>query len=147
MSATPPPPVTPPTRRPEGEDPARARVGRRLLWQSAVLLAMVLTFTLVLPWKLVSPVLAVVALVLGVLVWTGSRGLDRSGTARAAAGAGSALALVGLTVGLLPALLWNETTAYEQCTGSAVTVRAQQECAREFTRLVEERTGVTQLGG
>lgn len=122
-------------------------MGRRLLWQSAVLLAMVLTFTLVLPWKLVSPALALVALVLGVLVWTGSRGLARSGTARAAAGAGSALALVGLTVGLLPALLWDETAAYEQCTGSAVTVRAQQECAREFTRLVEERTGVAQLGG
>lgn len=147
MSATPPPPVTPPARRPDGEDPARTRVGRRLMWQSAALLGMVLTFTLALPWKLVSPALAVVALVLGALVWSGSRGVDRSGSSRAAAGAGSALALVGLTVGLLPALLWNETAAFERCTGSAVTVRAQHECAREFTRVVEERTGVAQLGG
>ena len=76
-----------------------------------------LTFTLALPWKLVSPALAVVALVLGALVWSGSRGVDRSGSSRAAAGAGSALALVGLTVGLLPALLWNETAAFERCTG------------------------------
>ena len=60
-------PSTPP-RPPQDDapDPGRARTGRILLWQSVALLGMVLSLSLVLPWKLAALVLGLVALVLGV---------------------------------------------------------------------------------
>ena len=50
-----------------------------------------------------------------------------------------------LTTEALPLLAWDATVQLEQCGASALTVRAQQACADEFTRQVEERTGVPQL--
>ncbi|MDX2341181.1 hypothetical protein NJC10_05805 [Micrococcus sp. M4NT] len=156
-------PLPPPTSRtPDGApDPGRARVGRLLLWQSAALLGMIGAFSLPLPWKLLTLALALTAVVLGVRTWTVSRRAGRSGAGsagsrgsgagatgagRAAAAAGIALGLLGLTIGALPLLAWNQTVQLEQCTASALTVRAQQECAAEFTRQVEELTGLPQAG-
>lgn len=147
MSTIPPVAPAPSDRRPEADDAARRRVGRLLVWQSATLLGMLLAFTLVLPWKLLVLALALAALVLGVLVLWRSRRVSGTLVPRAAAGAGMALALVGLTAGLLPLAAWDETVRLEQCAASALTVRAQHECTQEFTRQVEERTGVAQLGG
>lgn len=146
MSALPPVPPSAPDRRP-ADDAARARVGRLLVAQSAALLAMLGAFTLVLPFKVLTLAAALAALVLGVLVFTASRRTAQSLVPRAAAGAGMALALMGLTVGAFPLLLWNETAGFERCTASAVTVRAQQACADDFTATVERRTGVAQLDG
>ena len=144
MSA--PVPSSPP-RPPQGApDPGRVRTGRALLWQSVALLGMVLSFSLVLPWKLIALALGLVALVLGVRVWVTSRGAERSGLPRAVASAGMAMALMGMTTAALPLLAWDATVQLEQCGASALTVRAQQACADEFTRQVEERTGVPQLG-
>ena len=50
-----------------------------------------------------------------------------------------------MTTAALPLLAWDATVQLEQCGASALTVRAQQACADEFTRQVEERTGVPQL--
>ena len=82
---------------------------------------------------------------LGVRVWVTSRGAERSGLPRAVASAGMAMALMGMTTAALPLLAWDATVQLEQCSASALTVRAQQACADEFTRQVEERTGVPQL--
>lgn len=139
-------PSTPP-RPPKDDapDPGRARTGRILLWQSVALLGMVLSLSLVLPWKLAALVLGLVALVLGVRVWLTSRGERRAGLPRAVAAGGMALALFGTTTAALPLLAWDATVELERCTSSALTVRAQQACADAFTRAVEERTGVPQL--
>ena len=99
MSA--PVPSSPP-RPPQGApDPGRVRTGRALLWQSVALLGMVLSFSLVLPWKLIALALGLVALVLGVRVWVTSRGAERSGLPRAVASAGMAMALMGMTLSLI----------------------------------------------
>ena len=159
-----------PAPRPAGQDdPARSRAGRLLLWQSAALLAMVGAFGLVLPWKLLAAVFALAALALGVRLWTLGRpgrdarparggaagqparpgrgaGAPSLGRARAAGTLGMALALFGLLVSALPLLAWDETVRLEQCAASSVTVRAQQACTTEFTRSVESRTGLAQLG-
>lgn len=143
MSATPPPPA--PRRPSPADDPARARAGRLLVWQSGALMGMVLAFSLVLPWKVLALVLALVALALGVAVFGAARRAEGARTARAAAATGIAVAALGALVAALPLLAWNETTALERCSASALTVRAQQECAAEFTRQVEGRTGIPQL--
>lgn len=136
-----------PARTPDGApDPGRARVGRLLLWQSAALLAMIGAFSLHLPFKLLVIALALVALVLGARIWAASRRVERSGAGRAAASAGMALGLLGLTIGALPLLAWDQTVRLEQCTASSLTVRAQHTCAEEFTRQVEDLTGMPQSG-
>ena len=96
MSA--PVPSSPP-RPPQGApDPGRVRTGRALLWQSVALLGMVLSFSLVLPWKLIALALGLVALVLGVRVWVTSRGAERSGLPRAVASAGAVSPSISLEV-------------------------------------------------
>ena len=138
-------PSTPPRPPQDAPDPGRARTGRTLLWQSVALLGMVLAFSLVLPWKLAALALGLIALALGVRVWVTSRGEQRAGLPRAVAAGGMALALFGMTASALPLLAWDATVQLERCTSAALTVRAQQACADEFTRQVEERTGVPQL--
>lgn len=138
-------PSAPPRPPQDAPDPGRARTGRLLLWQSVALLGMVFSLSLVLPWKLAAPALGLAALVLGARVWLTSRGAERSGLPRAVAAGGMVLALLGMTTGALPLLAWDATVRLEQCSAAALTVRAQQACADEFTRQVEERTGVPQL--
>lgn len=122
------------------------RAGRLLVWQSGALLAMILAFSLALPWKLAAIAFAVAALVLGVLVFVAARKARRAALARAAAGSGIGLALLGGLVAGLPLLAWEQTAQLEQCSASALTERARQACEAEFTRQVEELTGVAQLG-
>lgn len=141
-------PAPSPAPRPAGRDDAlRTRAGRLLLWQSAALLGMIGAFSLVLPWKMLAAVLALVAIVLGVRLWGLARRDKDVRPLSLAASFGMALALFGLTVSALPLLAWDETVRLEQCTASSVTARAQQACTTEFTRSVESRTGLPQLGG
>lgn len=126
---------TPGSKRAQPEDPA---TGSAQLWLRLFLLALlgaILTSTLMLPWKVLGLVLAVVALAVGVVALVK---VIRAKLPRAV--------LIGTSVGLAATLfvtagtgasvlLWPVTEEYEDCMSRALTLHATSQCEDALQRL------------
>lgn len=117
------------------EDPAKASAQ---LWLRLFLLALfgaVATSGLMLPWKVLSLVLALAAVTVGVvaLVKIISTKLNRAVLLATIVGLGAALFL---TLGIgASVLLWPITAEYEDCMSRALTLQATNECEDALRRV------------
>ena len=127
---------TPGRKEPEDAATARAELARRWLRIFLLsLLAALLTSSLLLPWKVLGLVLALVAVTAGVvaLVKTVRAGLSRFMVVATSLGVFAALFLTagsGASV-----ILWPVTQEYEDCQAQALTLRAERQCQDELRNL------------
>lgn len=99
----------------------------------ALVLALVLTSGLALPWKLVPLALGVAAVVVGILTLVKVRryGLGRVPLFVTSLGL---VATLVMTAGLgLAVITWDQTQKLESCMASALTMQAQEKCRTDFT--------------
>ena len=126
------PPFPPATRKPE-PTPAQSKEARSYLWVFiALLLGMLISSELALPWKLLPLALGIAALVVGImtLVKVVRYGLHRS--LRVIISMGLA-ATAFMTIGLAAMVaLWPFTAKYETCMQSALTVQATETCTKDY---------------
>lgn len=113
---------------------ARSQVANAILWLVAGLIATYAGLGLPLPYKVVSPIFALISVVLAIRLFR-----------RAAAGQHTMLVWLAGTAGLLGALffggvatsqiiLWEPTATYEQCVANALTDSSQARCETEYTQ-------------
>ncbi|MHA7239462.1 hypothetical protein [Arthrobacter sp. TMS1-12-1] len=113
------------------EDPAAARAASARRWLRlflAALLGASLTSGLVLPWKVLALVLALLALAAGVVGLVRAVGAKLPRIVVLATSLGLAAALF-LTAGTAASIvLWPLTRTYEDCMSRALTLQAQKDC-------------------
>ena len=119
-------------RRPEPTDEQKRHAMQfvRVFWLLVV--AMLLSSSMVLPWKLVPLTLGVAAVVVGIIALVK---LVR----RRMRPALSVLVSIGLAITVITTLglaamtaLWDRTMTYESCMGSALTLEAVDSCESEY---------------
>jgi hypothetical protein len=145
-----PPPERPETGRPEPErpqqrppDPEKAReVGRSVGRFALLMLAGLLCVQLPVPWQAAGIVFTVAGLVVGVQT------VRRAVAARLRPPVVVWLAL-GLAMGALMLLLqlgmlavWPAAFEMQECRERALTLRAEEECRRDYERWIQERAGL-----
>lgn len=145
-----PPPERPQPRRPEhGQpqrrppDPEKAReVGRSVGHFALLMLAGLLCVQLPVPWQAAGILFTVAGLVVGV------RTVRRAVAARLRAPVVVWLAL-GLAMGALMLLLhlgllavWPAALQMQECRERALTLKAEEECRRDYERWIQERAGM-----
>ncbi|WP_105031033.1 hypothetical protein [Arthrobacter ruber] len=121
-----------------GPDDTAARAASARTWLRLFLLGLLfalLTSSLVLPWKVLTLVLGLLALAAGVvaLVKAISAKLPRLVLLATALGLAATLFLVTGTAASV--LLWGVTRTYEDCMSRALTLQAQGECEEGLRQL------------
>lgn len=102
---------------------------------AALLLAMLFTSNLALPWKLVPLALGVAAVVVGIIALVKQIRYGLRPFVRVATSMGLAAAFF-MTIGLAAMVsLWPMTEKYEACMDSALTLKAQEGCTQDYTSL------------
>lgn len=135
-----------PPRRPP--DPAAARALSRTVARFALLmLAGLLCLQLPVPWQAAGLVFTALGL------WTGIRAVRQAQTARMGGGLVVSLSL-GLAMGGVLLLMqlallavWPAAFEFQECRARALTVRAEEECRRDYERWIEERSQLPNVPG
>lgn len=143
-----PPPAPPPSPRqakPQA-DPAAARAAARAVTRfAAFTLAAMLSLQLPVPWQA-----AGIAFSVGGLV-TGVTAIRRAVAARVGAplvaflGVGLAMGALLLVVQIAALAFWPAAFELQECRRDALTLRAEEECRRDYERWIEERSRIPSL--
>ncbi|MGW9552562.1 hypothetical protein ACWG8W_16090 [Citricoccus zhacaiensis] len=114
-----------------------------LLWVAGMLLLTYLSSVLTLPWKAVSLAFALAGLVWGVVALVRTAHVKSPWVLRfATAAAMAGCAMFGF-VASAQIIFWDATEQFEECTSSALTDRALENCSSTYT----EQLGGTALPG
>ncbi|WP_313821026.1 hypothetical protein [Citricoccus sp.] len=114
-----------------------------LLWVAGMLLLTYLSSVLTLPWKAVSLGFALAGLVWGVVALLRTAHVKSPGVLRFATAAAMAGCATFGFVASAQIVFWDATEQFEECTSSALTDRALENCSSTYT----ERLGGTALPG
>ncbi|KPN17711.1 hypothetical protein AO716_06980 [Arthrobacter sp. Edens01] len=98
----------------------------------ALLLGMLISSDLALPWKLLPLILGIAALVVGIMTLVKVVRFGMGGFMRIVVSMGIA-ATAFMTIGLAAMVaLWPMTEKYETCMQSALTVQATETCTKDY---------------
>ena len=126
------PPFPPATRKPE-PTPAQSKEARSYLWVFiALLLGMLISSDLALPWKLLPLALGIAAMVVGIMALVKIVRFGLGAFMRVVVSMCLA-ATAFMTLGLAAMVaLWPLTAKYETCMQSALTVQATETCTKDY---------------
>lgn len=129
------PPFPRPARKPEPTE-AQSKEARSYLWIFiALLIGMLLSSDLALPWKLLPLVLGLAALVIGIIAMVKVVRFGLHPMLRVIVSLGLA-ATAFMTLGLAAMVaLWPMTATYETCMQSALTMQATESCVQDYLSL------------
>lgn len=128
----PPSPLQPATQKTPATDEQKQSTRSYLRIFVALVVAVLLTAGLALPWKLVPLALAVAAVVVGILTLIKVVRYGVGPAPMVVTALGLAASVV-MTLGLgLAVVTWDSTEKLENCLGKALTMQAQEECQAEF---------------
>lgn len=126
------PPFPPATRKPEPTE-AQSKEARSYMWVFiALLLGLLLSSDLMLPWKLLPLMLGIAAVVVGIITLVKVIRFGLGAFMRIVVSMGLA-ATAFMTLGLAAQVaLWPLTAKYETCMQSALTVQATEACTEDY---------------
>lgn len=111
----------------------RRRVADGILWLVAALLATYLGLALPLPFKVIAPIFALVAVVLAFRIFRLASHGEHTMLVWLAGTAGVLGAVFFGAVAVSQIFFWGPTVAYEQCLAEALTDTALSRCDAEYT--------------
>ena len=112
----------------------RREVSDGILWLGAALIGTYVGMSLPLPYKVVAPMLALVAVVAAIRVLRLARAQDYAVVVWVAGIASLLGALVFSGIATAQIVFWDATRQYEQCTAQALTTSAEAQCESDYSK-------------
>jgi hypothetical protein len=105
-----------------------------MLWLGAVLIGTYVGMSLRLPYKVLAPMLALVAVVAAIRVLRLARAQDYAVVVWVAGIASLLGALVFGGIATAQIVFWDAARQYEQCTAQALTTSAEAQCETDYSK-------------
>jgi len=112
----------------------RRKVSDGMLWLGAALIGTYMGMSLPLPYKVVAPMLALVAVVAAIRVLRLARAQDYAVVVWVAGIASLLGALVFGGIATAQIVFWEATRQYEQCMAQALTTSSEAQCESDYSR-------------